>query len=387
MVQSLKSGETKELFSGFSVRYLPTGHIIYMLPNNNNLFAVQFDLARLEVKGGPVSVLEGVRQYAISESGTLAYIPGTSGGAAAERTLVWVNREGKEESLSAPPNDYLVFRISPDGKRVALFVSSTPKASIWIWDIVRETITRLTFDEDVDSCDPLWTLDGKRIVYTSSRESVFLGKGDIYWKAADGTGDVEKLASSPGRALFPRSWSRDGKNLVVFEYTSSMQSDIGLISVEGDHARKPLLQEKYMEKDPRISPDGRWMAYASNESGKYEVYVRPFPEVNKGKWQVSTSGGNTPLWSPDDRELFYRSGDSAMAVPVETEPAFKPGKPTVLFRGTFPGYPGVDTPDFTYWDISSDGKRFLMLKDAEAPRKINVVVNWIDELKQRVPVK
>jgi serine/threonine-protein kinase len=155
--------------------------------------------------------------------------------------------------------------------------------------------------------------------------------------------------------------------------------------MEGDHARKPLLQEKDWEKDPRISHDGRWMAYASNESGKYEVYVRPFPDVNKGKWRVSTGGGNTPLWSPDDRELFYRSGDAAMAAPVETEPTFKSGTPTVLFHATFPGVIGIDMTDFAYWDIHPDGKRFLMLKNAEAPRKINVVVNWTEELKQRVP--
>jgi Tol biopolymer transport system component len=163
-----------------------------------------------------------------------------------------------------------------------------------------------------------------------------------------------------------------------------------MISMEGDHARKPLLQEKYYEKDPRISPDGRWMAYASNESGKYEVYVRSFPEVNKGKWQVSTNGGNTPLWSPDGRELYYHIGDAAMAVPVEMEPTFKAGKPTVLFRGTFVrSVAGIDLTDWTYWDISPDGKRFLMLKDAavEGPRKINIVMNWTEELKQRVPTK
>jgi serine/threonine-protein kinase len=385
IIQSLKSGEIKELFSGIGARYLPTGHITYMLPNNNNLFAIPFNLYRLEVTGGPVPIVEGLRQYAISDSGTLAYIPGTSGAAAAGRTLVWVNREGKEESLSPPPNKYLSFRISPDGKRVAL-QAATPKHDIWIWDIVRETMTRLTLNEGANT-DPLWTLDGKRIVYTSSRENIF-GMGDIYWKAADGTGEVEKLASSPGRGLFPRSWSRDGKNLVLWEWTlSPMQSDIGLLSMEGDHVRKPLFQENYWKKDPRISHDGKWMAYASSESGKYEVYVRPFPDVNKGKWQVSTSGGNSPLWSSDDRELFYRSGDEAMAVPVETEPDFKPGKATVLFRGTFPGYPGVDSPDFTYWDISPDGKRFLMLKPsaAEARRKINIVLNWLEELKQRVP--
>jgi serine/threonine-protein kinase len=160
--------------------------------------------------------------------------------------------------------------------------------------------------------------------------------------------------------------------------------------MESDHVRKPLLQEKCIEKDPRISPDGRWMAYASNESGRYEVYVRPFPDVNKGKWQVSTSGGNTPLWSPDGHELYYHIGDAAMAVPVKTEPAFEAWKPTVLFRTTnIIRVPGMNLADYTSWDIHPDGKRFLMLKDvaAEYPGKINIVLNWLEELKQRVPVK
>jgi dipeptidyl aminopeptidase/acylaminoacyl peptidase len=165
-----------------------------------------------------------------------------------------------------------------------------------------------------------------------------------------------------------------------------------MLSMEGDHARKPLLQEKYNELYPRVSPDGRWIAYASNESGKNEVYVRPFPDVNKGKWQVSTNGGDSPLWSPDGRELFYHTGDAAMAVRVETDPTFKPGKPAVLFRGTY--YSPI--AGITAWDISPDGKRFLMLKGVpstakpaapEAPGKINVVVNWTEELKQRVPVR
>jgi len=169
-----------------------------------------------------------------------------------------------------------------------------------------------------------------------------------------------------------------------------------MISMEGDHARKPLLQEKHMEKDPLISPDGRWMAYASNESGKYEVYVCSFPEVNKGKWQVSTSGGNTPLWSPDGKELYYRVGDAAMAVPVETDPTFKHGKPTVLFHQVATNFSGVGVSmnDWTYWDIGPDGKRFLMLKESgssasagEGPPKINIVLNWTEELGQRVPVK
>jgi eukaryotic-like serine/threonine-protein kinase len=387
MAYSLKSGETRELFPGFDAHYVSTGHIIYRLPQNSSLYTIPFNPSSLEVKGVSVPVLESVMQYAISDSGTLVYMPRTSGGAAAGRILVWVNRDGKEERLSATPNDYLTFRISPDGKRVALTVLASPKANIWIWDVNREDLTRLTLDEGTTNTDPLWTLDGKRIVFHLQRgEDTFWG--DIYWKAADGTGKAEKLASTQDRGLYPWSWSKDGRNLVLVEFTGQPQQwDIGMLSMEGDHTRKPLLQERYFEKDPRISNDGRWMAYASNESGEFEVYVRPFPDVNKNKWKVSTGGGNSPLWSPDGRELFYRNGDDAMAVRVETEPAFKAGKPAVLFRGAFPRFAGKDFTDFTWWDISPDGKRFLILRDAEVPRKIDIVVNWLEELKQKMPAQ
>ena len=389
MVQSLETGEAKELFPGFNARYVPSGHILYMLPNNKNLFAVQFDAARLHIKGEPVPVLEPVRQYAISASGTLVYMPGTSSSAAAKRTLVWVNREGKEEPLSVPPNEYYDLRISPDGKRVALQVR-TSKNNIWIWDLARKTMMPLTFDEGAGSASPLWTPDGKRILYSWDRENGLLG--GVYWKASDGSGEAEKLASSPGRGLTPWSFSKDGKSVALWEVTPSpLHWDIGLLSMEGDHARQKLIQEKYFAKDPRISPNGRWMAYASNESGKYEVYVCPFPDVKKGKWKVSASGGNHPLWSPDGRELFYSSSDATMAVPVETDPQFKlNGTPSVLFPGKLGKIIGANRlamADHTYWDISPDGKRFLMLKDSpdEAPRKINIVLNWLEELKQRVP--
>ena len=368
----LKSGEDKELFRGADARYLQTGHILYRTYDNySNLYAVQFDLAGLAVKGKPVPVLEGVVQYAISDSGTLAYIPRTrEGGATVGRTLVWVNREGKEEPCSAAPNEYGFFRISPDGTRVALAV----EGSIYIWDVVRESMLRLTLDEGKYNDCPLWTLDAKRIIYASSR-----GKAsyDVYWKAADGTGGAEKLTSLPGQIFFPYSWAKDGRTLVLSELTLAPLQAVGVValSMEGEHERKTLFKERnIVSNEPRVSGDGRWIAYASRESGRCEVYVRSFPEVDRGKWQVSTNGGHSPLWSPDGRELFYRSGDEVVSVRVETEPTFKPGKPTVLFRGAYVDLPGNDV---TLWDISPDGKRFLMMKQAaaEAPRKINIVVN------------
>jgi serine/threonine-protein kinase len=397
VVQSLKSGERKELFAGIAARYLSTGHIVYGLSNNNNLFAIPFDLDRLEVTGGAVPIVEGVispLHYAVSDSGTLVYIPGkTSAVPSTQRTLVWVDRKGKEEPLSAAPNDYRVPRISPDGTKVALTIFAGGKFDIWIWDIVRETMTRLTFDGLGNYS--LWTPDGRRIAFAKVGVTVGL-INNVFWKAADGTGEEEKLGSAQNRVLLPWSWSSDGNTLALFELdvAGGMNYDIGTLSMKGNHEWRQVLNQKYIEFQPKISPDGKWMAYASDESGQLEIYVRPFPDVNKGRWQVSTSGGSTPLWSPDGRELFYLQGDAVMGVSTETEPTFKAGKPETLFRGT---YVRLSTNDGQPWDISPDGKRFLMIKPpastgavptAAAPQpKINIVLNWTEELKQRVPVK
>jgi serine/threonine-protein kinase len=247
--------------------------------------------------------------------------------------------------------------------------------------VAHRNFRKLTFEESEDS-HPLWTPDGKRIVY-SRREG---GLYSVYWKAADGMGEIEKLGSVPDLELYPHSWSKDEKAFVTHETTMTLyQADIGMMSMEGDHARKPLLNGKHNEIEPRVSPDGQWMAYQSNESGKDEVYVRPFPDVSKGQWQVSTNGGDSPLWSPDGQELFYRSGESFIAVDIETEPVFKRGKSQVLFKGTY--FSDSDFFAFVHWDIHPDGKRFLMLKPSAAvsPRRINIVLNWLEELRQRVP--
>ena len=400
MGQFLHSGERKELFPGDSARYLPSGQIVYSL--DSNLYAVPFDPDTLEVMGGPVPMIEGVIQEAISDSGTLIYIPGkinldASGtGVTPQRTLVWVDRKGNEVPLPASSNDYQSLKISPDGTKVAVSMITSGNQDIWIWNLSRETMTRLTFDE-ADDLIPIWTPDGQRIVFVSTREGAF---GGIYSKAADGTGEVELLCSAQDRLLVPSSWSGDGNALVIGELNlSPLSTDIGMLSIEGDRERTSLLQEKHFELEPQVSPDGRWMAYQSDESGQGEIYVRPFPDINKGRWQVSTNGGSSPLWSPDGQELFYRSNDTIMTVAVETEPTFNPGNPEVLFRGTYFSS-SVLQIKVTPWDISPDGKRFLMIKqqtttDEESAtgdvsalvfRKINIVLNWDQELKQRVPV-
>ncbi len=256
---------------------------------------------------------------------------------------------------------------------------------IWIWDLVRKSLTKLTFDAAAE-ISPLWTLDGKRVAFFSNRGD----KKGVYWKAADGTGKDEFL----GAGHFPGSWSANGKAMVLTEWdTEALNYDLGILPLEGDRKLSLLLKEKYNEAQPRISPGGRWMAYTSNESGKNQVYVRPYPEVESGRWQVSTSGGDSPLWSEDGRELFFRNGGAVMAVPVKTDPAFSPGKPKTLFQGTYVGSVlGYDDWDQSTWDISPDGKRFLMMKETGLAasgvvraRKINIVLNWFEELKRRVP--
>jgi eukaryotic-like serine/threonine-protein kinase len=380
-VWSLKSGETRELFEGESARYLPTGHIVYVL--KGNLFAVPFDQDTLRVTGGPVSMIEGGGLYSVSNEGTLTFITGMGGEFYSKRSLVWVDRNGKEEPLAIPANLYDGPQISPDGKHLALTISAEGNDDIRVWDFGRKTLTRLTFDKDQEAY-PLWSPDGKRIAFHATRKD---SPGDVFWKSADGTGQEEQVGAVADQGLFPLSWSRDGKTMILTKSAFAGQLEIGTISMAGDHKYQPLLQGKHMETQPSISPDGRWMAYTSDESGPTEIYVRPFPEVNKGKWQVSSSGGDSPLWSRNGRELFYRSGDSVMAVAVQTEPAFKLGNSESLFRGKYLSWSFWAGHT---WDISPDGKRFLMIKQsgsAEIPGKINVVVNWFEELKQRVPKK
>ncbi len=297
MVESLKSGQRKTLFPGDTARYLPTGHVVYGV--GSNIFAIPFDADRLEVTGGPVPMVEGVFrmggafQYAVSESGTLVYIPGTELTAAtpSQRTLVWVDRTGKEESLGAPTNAYAFPRISPDGTRVALAISTGGNEDIWIWDLRRKTLTRLTFDPGIDTM-PLWTPDSRRIAYFSLPAE---GKPQICWKAADGTGKVELLGSLPNTYSLPSSWADNGKTLIatVFGYsnlgsdfsTRSIPFDVGALTMEGDHKGKMLLQEKYTESQPgfRRTADG-WRIHPMSRAGTRSMYVRiPIWKADAGK--------------------------------------------------------------------------------------------------------
>jgi eukaryotic-like serine/threonine-protein kinase len=390
MVHSPKTGEPKELFSGTGARYLPTGHIVYRLPKTNTLCAIPFDVNRLEVVGESVTLIEGVNNFAVSERGMLVYTLSTNA-ASNQKILVWVDRQGKEEQLAAEPKNYSYFQISPDGARVALTATNEEKGEIYIWDLVRHNMMKLTL-EDAGGGFPLWTPDSKRIVFASHLKGAF----GIYSKAADDTGEIKLLGSLSNQLTIPSSWSADGKTLVIYQINPDSRPDIGILPMEGDKAIKLLLQRKYQEAVPRISPNGRWMAYSSDESGGLEVYVRPFPNVNSGKWKASTFGGLMQLWSKNGQELLYWADTTMMAVAIEAASTFKLGIPKVLFERP-PVWSNYMQIMGIPWDISPDGKRFLMLKSlqrtgeahaANVPRpKINIVLNWLEELKQRVPVK
>jgi serine/threonine protein kinase/Tol biopolymer transport system component len=380
-VQMIGTSERRNLVQGgTNPHYAESGHLVYA--QLGNLMAARFDTERLVVTGTPVPVLEGVMQsttgaaqYSFSDNGALAYVPGAF--QRPRNTLVWVSRNGAVQPLDAPPHPYQAPRLSPDGRRIAVAFLEQD-SQVWLYDLTRQTLTRFTFEGNANYLTA-WTADGKRIAFSSNKE----GPLNIYWQQADGSGGLERLSTSE-YTQGPSSWSPDGQVLAFVQIAPATGSDIWMLRLS-DRKPQPFLQTPFNEEGPRFSPDGRWLAYVSNESGRYEIYVQPYPGPG-GKWQISTEGGTEPAWNRNGRELFYRSGDKMMAVDIASQPGFAAGMPRMLFQG-----PYYVTPAGTYanYDVSPDGQRFLMLKPSEsaeaAPTQINVVLNWFEELKQKVP--
>ena len=357
---ALLDRETAELRTlvqnGVAGKNVPSGHLVFV--RENSLWATGFDLENLEAVGSPIVVEQGIRvegggavQLAVADDGTLAYIPGgVLVGGAGPRQLVWVDRDGNEEVIEVPPGLYAVPRISPDGNRLALQVYESDNIDVRIWDFNRQNMTRLTSDAAPDR-SPVWSVDGESIFFSSLRD----GAG-VYRRASNGTGQVEALISGqPDRILAPNSLDSDGNTLVLRSLgRGGAGNDISTLTLDGSH--QVLLDSPFEEMGPVISPNGKWIAYQSDETGEFEVYVRPFPEVETDRFLVSNSGGTNPLWSRDGRELFYDDGRGIVAVAVETDQTFSSGTPEILFRGAFV------YNDPRNWDISADGERFLMIK-------------------------
>ncbi len=387
---NLATGEKKILVkAGTDPHYVSPGYLVYV--RAGVLFAVPFDAEKLEVRGTAVPVAEnilenpriGAGQYAISNDGLLVYIQG--GVSYGEHELVFVDRSGNARPLTAKKRPYEDFTVSPDGKLIATTIEG-PVTDTWIHDIARDTETRFTFGEE--NRDPAWTADGKRIAYSGVRN----GGHNIFWKPLDG--------SSPEEALLPEDSSAyawfftgDGRSLVYAVADPGHTQNIGVLPLNDRVHGKILFPEKYNVEWAILSPDSKWIAFNSDESGRLEVYVAPYPSLAPRE-KISTDGGRHPLWSSDGRELFYRTSarvesleqralgqlSRVMAVSIETKPSLKAGKPRMLFEGPYfdSGHDIAVTPD---------GKGFILIREIDSqngPREMGAIVNWPEELKQRV---
>jgi serine/threonine-protein kinase len=409
VAQAIDSSQPKVLLRGGSdARYVPTGHLVYAV--GDVLFAVPFDGSKLEVKGGPVPIVTGIQRaavpstntaagnYGFSDRGAFVYLNSVAAPAVVQTTLGIVDRNGAVRRLDVPPGIYRTPRISPDGRRVAVeTISETGQSIIWVYDLSGGTaIRRLT--QEGNSSRPLWSRDGKKIAYGSDREKPY----GIFWQAADGSGLPERLTSAEeGFQHFPESWSPDGRVLSFAAVRVPLgQSSWALWTLAMDDAnKKPKLfydVPSSNEFGSVFSPDGKWLAYASNEGSdvQFGIYVQPYPPTGV-KYQISRSGGAWPVWSPNGNELFYRlsnvvnSAPKINAVTISTKPvpAFTSEKELTI-QGFLP------VTNYREYDIMPNGKEFIMVfpvaQQTSAPPSlpsIHVVLNWFEELKQRVPAR
>ena len=379
-VLSTSTGELRTVLEGGThARYLPTGHLAFA--RAGALHVAPFDRDRLEVTGPPVRVLDGVQvnaatgvaQFSVSETGALAYVPGSA--EAFHRELLWLDREGGRQEITPQRRYFLHGSLSPDGQRVALTVGG-PSDHVWIQDVARGTMTRLTFEGNNDFA--LWTRDGEWVVFSSDRGGAF----NLYWQPADGSAPAERLTET-GDVQQASDWSPDGRTLAFVESQAATGWDILLLPMEGDRKPKPFLRTQFYEAEPAFSPDGRFLAYVSNESGRKEVYVRSYPGGG-GKRQISTRGGTEPAWPREGREILYWEDHRMMSVPVSTAPELRAGTPRPLFEGS---YNQGDRIGIRSYDVTADGMRFVTIlrrEEERAPRQIHVVLNWFDELRERL---
>jgi Tol biopolymer transport system component len=353
--------------------YAPTGHLMFF--RDGGLIAAPFDARRLEVTGPPVRVVDdvgvdvlGSPLVALSSAGSLAYAPS---GASRSR-FVWVSRQGIEQPITDTPTRSQGGHLAPDGQRIALQMNGR----LWLYDLTRATLARLTSPEFLGFSFPAWTPDGKRIVF---RTRTGMRLFDV-----NGSGHSEPVMGSTGMQDIPTSVSPDGKMLAFIRQGGDTAGDIYVVSLSGDSPPRPVVNTSAYEGGAQFSPDGKWLAYVSDDSGQFQVYLRPFPGPER-RWAVSTQGGSFPLWRRDGKELFYRNGNKMMAVDVsDTSPSeVTLSTPRVLFdqRYTF------ETLTSANYDVSPDGQRFLMVKDESGAGRLTMVLNWLEELRARLPTK
>ena len=386
VAESLITGERTVVVTGGSdPHYLPTGHLVYAW--STELRAIAFDPGALSVSGLPVTLVDdltrseitGSGNFAFADDGTLAYLRGAI---TETNTPVLVDRRGNETPLPyADPRFHLHPRVSPDGTRLAITIIDDRIQNVWIYDLIRGGAPqRITGHLGLNGY-PVWTPDSLSVVYRVGADD-----GNVFMRSTIGTGPEERLLSLAAGALVPEQITPDGTALLL---RATLQGNGDLVRLSLDDAEaspEPLLATEYTEAFSALSSDGRMLAYTSDETGGYEVYVRPYP-LDERKWRVSIDGGAEPRWNPQGGELFYRSDDAVMAVTVTTQPTFSAGTPEVLFRGDY------WDQDFSRpnYDVHPDGQHFVMLKytapDAgpTAPAII-IVQNVFEDLERLVPV-
>ena len=376
-ILDVNAGTWKTLIPGASqAQYVSSGHVVYVA--GEALWAVAFDLSRLELVGVPRVVVPhililptGTAEFDVARDGTLVYV--TGGDAAHRRRLVWVDRDGRQEEIAAMPiRPYAAARLSPDGSRVAVQIDDGDN-DIWVWDLGRETLTRVTTDAGVDHA-PLWTPDGQRLIFTRGNTT-----GALFWQAADGSGPAERLIES---STIRRATSVLSDSSAVL-YTEV--ADVMMLTLDKGRGVQPMVRTPQPEQHGVVSPNGQWLAYAGFD-GVSQIFVRPFPNVNDAITQVSTSGGGQPLWARNGRELFYLSLDgSLMSVPVVPGRTWKAQAPVRIID---PDVLRDVSISLRTYDVSPDGQRFLVIKDAPgertaaSPPQVIVVQNWVEEWKR-----
>jgi Tol biopolymer transport system component/predicted Ser/Thr protein kinase len=370
---------------GTHPRHVSSGHIVYASADGS-LRAVPFDTGRVAVTGDPIPVVEGVgikgsgaSNFDVSRNGHLVHTTGGTG-SNTQRTLVWTDRAGRETPIAAPKRNYFYARIAPDGGSLSLDIRDE-ELDIWIWDLKRETLSRLTDTPGSDAYG-LWMPDG-RVVFSSTTG----GRQEVYYHRVDGVGAPQQITDTAAGKLqpFPNAVTPDGKQLVFRAAAAGGKNDLFLASIGGDKSYKPLLDTEHDEYNVDFSKDGRFFVFISDHSGRPEIYVRPFPDVNGGQWPVSTAGGTEPVWSKTGREIFYLAPDGKlMAVPVDTTKGVTLGKPQVLFDASAYFFGAIGRN----YDASADGKRFIMVKDIRTPGEVRsnpltIVLNWVERLKAK----
>jgi serine/threonine-protein kinase len=408
VIQSLATGEQRVLRSGgHDARYLPTGHLTYV--SENVLFASAFDVSTLTLADARVSLVQGVRSaiaplggsgfYAVSGNGTLIFIPGTAGPAAAglEKGLVWVDRLGNTEPLEIRRDDYTQARLSPDGTKIALVVGSVlpatdPPPDIYVYDLETENLTQLTFGP-LGNDGPVWSRDGSRIFYRSYRE---VGMAEVYAIPSEG-GEPEFMATSAiGQNPLPWASSPDGKTLLLVDAGSLEDVNIATLDIANSDKTAPLLDLVERLTEPSLSPNGAWLVdyeFTQLSATDAEINIRPFPDVRQQRRPVGP--GAHPVFSADGSEIFFFDGAGLSVASVQYAP-FRVGAPQMLFRGDY--WYGIAGPTGALgraWDVDPNNDRFLFISlptgtgaaGQEGPVQINVVLNWLEELEERVPVR